>query len=359
MNTQHLDNTLPLRKIIHCDCDSFFASVEMRDDPNLQNVPLAIGGKPESRGVVATCNYRAREYGIHSAMPMSQAVRLCPELVIVRSNMTKYKTESARVQQIFHDYTELVEPLSLDEAFLDVSNCEIAQGSATLIAREIRDRVREEVGITISAGIAPNKFLAKIASDWNKPDGQFTIAPNAVAGFVQELPVKKIFGVGSVTAKRMQDLGIETCGDLQAHDLHDLTRRFGKFGARLHELSRGIDNRPVRTNRVRKSLSAERTYAEDLPDFTACLEALHRLVEELQERIARAECRHLITARTIKVRFAGFETTTAASAGFETALPAYEALLRTAWQRQEKPVRLLGVGVRLNPPNSDQQLGLF
>lgn len=348
-----------MRKIIHCDCDSFYASVEMRDDPSLLSLPIAIGGKPNKRGVVATCNYNAREYGVHSAMPMSQAVRLCPALIIVPPNMKKYKAESAKVQNIFHEYTDIVEPLSLDEAFLDVSQSSVAQGSATLIAQEIRAKVREKVGITISAGIAPNKFLAKIASDWNKPDGQFTITPDDVAQFVFDLPVKKIFGVGAVTENRMKKLGIHTCGDLQTHTLPELTRHFGKFGVRLYELCRGDDNRPVRTARIRKSLSAERTYAEDLPDFYSCMNALTDLVDELHTRIERAECRNLITQRTMKVRFSGFQTTTVASTGITTELADYKQLLTTAWSREQRPVRLLGVGVRLAKPEEDIQLGLF
>ena len=331
----------------------------MRDNPELRGVPIAIGGRPEQRGVVATCNYEARAHGIHSAMPMSQAIRSCPDLIVVPTNMAKYKAESAKVQSVFHDYTDLVEPLSLDEAFLDVSECQTAQGSATLIAQEIRQRVKDEVGITISAGIAPNKFLAKIASDWNKPDGQFTVTPADVDSFISTLPVKKLFGVGSVTAARMSDMDIHTCSDLQALELTELSRHFGKFGVRLFELCRGQDERAVKTNRVRKSLSAERTYAEDLPDLATCLEALRKLVVELEERISRAECRSQIDQRTIKVRFAGFETTTAASAGVLTTFDEYQTLLETAWQRGAKPVRLLGVGVRLAAQHDENQLGLF
>lgn len=348
-----------MRKIIHCDCDSFYASVEMRDNPELRDLPIAVGGSPNKRGVVATCNYNARAYGVHSAMPMSLALRACPNLVVVPTNMRKYQLESKKVSQIFHEYTDLVEPLSLDEAFLDVSSCEVAQGSATRIAAQIRQRVKTEVGITISAGIAPNKFLAKIASDWNKPDGQFTITPDAVESFVEQLPVNKLFGVGSVTAKKMARLGLATCGDLRQRELTELIRHFGKFGLRLYELSRGIDDRDVKTHRKRKSLSAERTYAQDLPDENACLDALQALVEELDQRIDRAECRSQIAGRVIKVRFTGFETTTVTSVGYTTALDDYRQLFTTAWQRQLKPVRLLGVGVRLKSEPASDQLGLF
>ena len=224
-----------MRKIIHCDCDSFYASVEMRDDASLRELPIAVGGSASRRGVIATCNYEARKYGLHSAMPMAQALRLCPDLVVVPTNMEKYRVESQRVQSIFYEYTDLVEPLSLDEAFLDVSECKQHQGSATRIAEEIRNRVREEVGITISAGIAPNKFLAKIASDWKKPDGQFTVTPQDIDAFMIELPVAKIFGVGSVTAKKMSAMNIHTCGDLQQIAASELAKRFGKFGTRLHQ----------------------------------------------------------------------------------------------------------------------------
>ena len=348
-----------MRKIIHCDCDSFYASVEMRDDPTLVELPIAVGGRPGQRGVVATCNYNARAFGVHSAMPMAQALRACPDLVVLPTNMKKYKAESAKVQAIFHEYTELVEPLSLDEAFLDVSDSTLSRGSATLIAKEIRQRVRREVGITISAGIAPNKFLAKIASDWNKPDGQFTITPDEIEDFVVCLPVQKLFGVGTVTAKRMRDLGVLTCGDLQKQTITDLTRHFGKFGVRLFELCRGIDERSVKTHRQRKSLSSERTYATDLPNLQACLGALQELVDDLETRIERTRCRALITQRIIKVRFAGFETTTHASIGYGTEFDDYKMLLQTAWQRQGKPVRLLGVGVKLTSADSASQLGLF
>ncbi len=348
-----------MRKIIHCDCDSFYASVEMRDDPSLRDRPLAVGGDPDKRGVVATCSYAARRYGIHSAMPMSQALRLCPELIIIRPDMTKYRAVSREVQAIFRAYTALIEPLSLDEAFLDVSMATACQGSATLMATEIRSRVRKELGITISAGIAPNKFLAKIASDWNKPDGQLTITPDEVADFVARLPVGKIFGVGSVTAGRMRKLGLETCGDLRQHSLPQLTQWFGKFGAVLHQLCRGIDDRPVRTSRLRKSISVERTYARDLPDLRTCLDALPTLLQALEQRIQDAGAGNRIDQCTIKVRFDGFETTTAGRSATGPDPNVFADLLTAAWQRGGRPVRLLGLGVRLTHPAVDRQLGLF
>ena len=348
-----------MRKIIHCDCDSFYASVEMRDDPRLRDIPIAVGGSASRRGVIATCNYVARKYGLHSAMPMAHALRLCPDLVVVPINLEKYRVESQRVQSIFYDYTHLVEPLSLDEAFLDVSECSLHQGSATRIATEIRARVRDEVGITISAGIAPNKFLAKIASDWNKPDGQFTVTPDKIDDFMVTLPVNKIFGVGSVTAKKMSAIDVHTCGDLQQVGASELVRRFGKFGTRLHQLSRGQDERPVSPDRIRKSVSTERTFADDLPTLAACNTALRDLFEDLQRRLAKAQCAHRIKSLTLKLRFTGFDTTTVASAGQKIAFETYLSLLETAWLRQEKPVRLIGLGVQLREDENPNQADLF
>ena len=347
------------RKIIHADCDSFFASVEMRDDPSLKDLPVAVGGSPDKRGVVATCNYMARRYGVHSAMPMSRAVRLCPNLVIVRGNMAKYKEVSRQISEIFSRYTDLIEPLSLDEAFLDVSECLQHNGSATLMAQAIRRAVREELHITISAGIAPNKFIAKIASDWKKPDGQFTVTPDEVDGFVAQLPVEKLFGVGSVTAARMHKAGLRTCTDLRAQSLNDLTRSYGKFGLRLYELSRGIDNRPVRPHRIRKSVSVERTYEKDLPDLATCIHSAKVLFEDLQGRIDANNARARIDQCFVKVRFSDFTTTTVSNMGNKCTLADFEGLIHSGWQRGGQPVRLLGLGVRLAHPDAAGQLALF
>lgn len=320
---------------------------------------MAVGGSPDKRGVVATCNYNARRYGVHSAMPMSRAIRLCPNLVVVRGNMAKYKEVSGHVHEIFSRYTDLIEPLSLDEAFLDVSECLTHNGSATLIAQEIRRAVREEIHITISAGIAPNKFIAKIASDWNKPDGQFTVTPDEVDDFVAQLPVEKLFGVGSVTAARMHKAGIRTCTDLRQRSLNDLTRSYGKFGLRLFELSRGIDNRPVRPHRVRKSISVERTYAKDLPDLASCINESTSLFDDLQGRIDTNESRARIDQCFVKVRFSDFTTTTVSNMGNKCTLTDFATLIRSGWQRGQQPVRLLGLGVRLAHPDSQGQLPLF
>lgn len=337
------------RKIIHCDCDCFYASIEMRDDPSLLGKPLAVGGRPETRGVVATCNYEARAFGIHSAMPMATALRQCPHLVIVRPRMETYREASKRIQRIFQDYTKLIEPLSLDEAYLDVTDSDVCQGSATLIAQEIRRRVKAEIGISISAGIAPNKFIAKIASDWNKPDGQFVVLPQDVDEFVLKLEVKKLFGVGKVTAAKLNAKGIFTCGDLRQFSLPSLSADFGSFGERLYQLCRGIDERAVSTNRIRKSLSVENTYASDLETLESCREKLPELYEQLVLRLSKVESQYRISKQYVKIKFNDFVSTTAEELSQNTAMDRFDELLKQAHSRGNRPVRLLGLGVKLEP----------
>lgn len=337
------------RKIIHCDCDCFYAAVETREDPTLRGRPLAVGGASERRGVVATCNYEARQFGIHSAMPMATALRHCPQLLVVPPRMELYREVSRQIHEIFRDYTERIEPLSLDEAYLDVSRADVLKGSATLIAQDIRRRVRETLGITLSAGVAPNKFLAKIASDWNKPDGQHVILPEQVDAFVLELPVRKLFGVGRVTASRLQAMGVETCGQLRGFSEAELSKQFGKFGQRLHQLCRGIDQREVRSDRIRKSLSVENTYPRDLATVEDCLNHLASLHAQMQHRLQRVESRYRVTRKFVKLKFNNFVTTTMERQALESGIEGYEHLTREAWQRQARPVRLMGVGVRLEP----------
>ncbi len=334
------------RKIIHCDCDCFYAAVEMRDDPSLAGRPLAVGGRAETRGVIATCNYEARAFGVHSAMSTARALKLCPQLVLLPPDFERYRAASRQILAIYHDYTPLVEPLSLDEAYLDVTGIDRCRGSATLIAEEIRARIREEVGITASAGIAPNKFIAKVASDWNKPDGQFVVRPQDVDAFVAALPVKKIFGVGKVTAAKLNRLGVETCGDLRGWTLADLAREFGSFGASLHRLCRGIDERPVKPDRIRKSLSVETTYVTDLPDLAACRAALPALVEEFQHRFERAREPRPVVKAVVKIKFADFSQTTAECGASAPDVDVWLRLLDEGHARRRLPVRLLGVGVR-------------
>ena len=337
------------RKIIHCDCDCFYASIEMRDNPALRGKPIAVGGSPERRGVVATCNYEAREFGIHSAMASATARRLCPDLIIIRTDMEKYRLASSQIHEIFQRYTDLIEPLSLDEAFLDVSDCDEFRGSATRIAEAIRNEVREVVGITISAGIAPNKFLAKIASDWNKPDGQFAVLPNDVDDFVAKLAVKKLHGVGKVTAAKMHRLNLRTCNDLQNFGADALTEHFGSFGERLFELSRGIDNRPVSTDRIRKSVSVENTFDTDLPDLDSSLEAMLGLLPKLELRLKRLDNHYAIKKQFVKLKFHDFVTTTVEMLSEDTNPENYHTLCEQGFARGERAVRLIGVGVRVEP----------
>ncbi|MGV2287400.1 DNA polymerase IV [Trinickia sp. YCB016] len=350
-----------VRKIIHCDCDCFYASVEMRDDPSLRGRPLAVGGRPEARGVIATCNYEARRFGVHSAMPSALAMRKCPELLILRPAMEKYRIASRQIMAIYRDYTPDVEPLSLDEAYLDVTRSERCKGSATLMAEEIRQRVRETVGVTVSAGVAPNKFVAKIASDWNKPDGLFVVRPHEIDAFVAALPVRKIHGVGKVTAAKLEKLGITTCLELRAWALIDLHRHFGAFGKRLYELSRGVDYRAVQADQERKSISVETTYVTDLKTLDECAAEITRLTEQLDERIARAGAASAVRKLYVKIRFADFQRTTVECVGDATHVPTLLALLEKGLARRNRPVRLLGVGVRLeeDDPSQHGQFALF
>lgn len=338
-----------LRKIIHVDCDCFYASIEMRDNPRLRDLPVAVGGSPERRGVVATCNYPARRLGIHSAMASATARRLCPDLVIIRPDMARYRQASQQIQTIFHEYTDLVEPLSLDEAYLDVTSSSRFDGSASRLASELRQRIRSEVGITVSAGVAPNKFLAKIASDWHKPDGLFVINPEQVDAFVSALPVRKLHGVGKVTAARMHGMGISSCADLRRLDREELDSCFDSFGQRLYELCRGIDQRPVQPSRIRKSLSVEHTYPADLPDLEACLDACSSLHEQLIKRMAAIEQDYAVAKQVVKIKFLDFSSTTVETVSANTDPDIFKQLIEQGYARGKRPVRLIGLGVRLEP----------
>ncbi len=348
----------PVRKILHADCDCFYAAVEMRDDPSLQGVPLAIGGSADRRGVIATCNYPARKFGVHSAMPTARALRLCPQLKVISPDFDKYREVSRQIQTIFHELTPLVEPLSLDEAYLDVTQVSRFQGSATWMARWLKEEALARTGIVISVGAAPNKFLAKIASDWDKPDGLFVIPPERTESFITDLPVKKLHGVGPATAAKLDALGIASCRDLRIQPLDRLLDQFGKFGRRLHELAHGIDDRPVNVSRERKSVSVETTYDHDLPHLAGCHQALAPLIEKLHDRLAR-HGDPAIAKQFVKVRFNDFASTTQETGATGIIHARFHELLESAWHRGERPVRLLGVGVRLMPEPDHHQLGLF
>lgn len=334
----------------------------MRDDPSLRGRPLAVGGRPDQRGVVATCNYEARHFGVHSAMATSQALKRCPDLVVLPPAMEKYRVASRQILAIYRDYTDAVEPLSLDEAYLDVTHATDFKGSGTLIAQDIRARIAATVGITASAGVAPNKFLAKIASDWNKPDGLFAIRPHEIDAFVAVLPVEKLFGVGKVTAAKLKRLGAHYCADLRNWSMGDLQHHFGKFGERLFDLCRGIDKRAVCSTRERKSISVEETYVIDLPDIAACAQQLAVLIESLTGSVRRLKSERYITKLFVKIRFDDFRKTTAECVSVAIDQAQFYKLLDTGFQRGQRPVRLLGVGVRLDEDEDDlnvNQLGLF
>jgi len=349
-----------MRKIIHIDMDCFYAAVEIRENPNLKGLPIAVGGKPETRGVVAACNYEARDFGVHSAMPMSQALKKCPELIMLNVNMSLYQEVSKDIQALFREYTSKVQPLSLDEAFLDVSESTLCQGSATLIALKIRQQIKSEFQLNASAGIAANKFLAKIASDWNKPNGQFVITPENTEAFMIDLPVRKIFGVGKVTHAKMKKLGIHTCFDLQQLSKSQLHSYFGKFGYQLYDLCRGIDDRQVITHSIRKSLSVEDTFIKDKTNLIECLEECNRIYPLLIKRLENNQKNKLlpIKALYVKLRFNNFRTTSAQSSTSHLNKNTYQSLIKKAWMRGKRPVRLIGLGIQFADKESMQQLQL-
>ena len=297
------------RKIIHVDMDAFYASVEQRDDPSLRGKPVAVGGS-SARGVVAAASYEARRFGVRSAMPSASAIRRCPDLIFVKPRFEVYSAISRQIRAIFADYTDLIEPLSLDEAYLDVSEDRHGLGSASAIAEAIRARIRAETGLTASAGVSYNKFIAKLASDQNKPDGLCVIPPAKGPAFVASLPVSRFHGVGPVTAARMERFGIRTGADLRERPLDFLQAHFGKSAAYLYGAARGEDHRPVRAHRVAKSIGAERTFGQDVTDTDAIFAALDHVAEAAWTRIARSGARGRTV--TLKVRFADFRTITRA-----------------------------------------------
>ncbi|GAM05373.1 DNA polymerase IV [Novosphingobium sp. MBES04] len=298
-----------LRKIIHVDMDAFFASVEQRDDPEIRGKPVAVGGS-SGRGVVAAASYEARTFGVRSAMPSSRALRLCPDLIFRKARFDVYRAVSQQIRAIFLDYTPHVEPLSLDEAYLDVTEDRKGLGSATRIAEQIRARIKADTGLTASAGVSYNKFLAKLASDQNKPDGLCVIRPGQGAAFVASLPVRRFHGVGPRGAEKMARLGIETGADLAAKDLAFLRAHFGSFAEYLFRAARGVDLRQVRADRPRKSVGGERTFAENIENAGALRETLDAIIETVWERIERANTRGRTV--TLKLRYADFTTLTRA-----------------------------------------------
>ena len=336
-----------LRRILHIDMDAFYASVEQRDSPSLRGQPLAVGGRPDRRGVVAAASYEARAFGVHSAMSMAKAVRLCPSLQIVPPDFPRYKAASLAVFSIFREVTPLVEPMSLDEAYLDVTDNAWGETLATRVARRLKDRIKAETGLTASAGVAPNKFLAKIASGWKKPDGLTVISPERVEPFLQQLPVDALWGVGPVTARKLRARGIERLVDVRAAELEMLRDTVGSLADWLRQLANGVDDRPVVPNRDVKSSGSENTFAQDLTD-------LDRIRTEVSEMAADAVhwlVRRELFARTVtlKVRYSDFTTITrshtAPPTRSEPDIVARAVQLLAKTDADRRPVRLLGVSV--------------
>ena len=348
------------KKIIHVDMDCFFAAVEMRDNPELRDIPIAIGGRSEQRGVISTCNYLARKYGVRSAMPTGRAMQLCPHLTLVSGRMGVYKEVSGQIREIFQRYTDKIEPLSLDEAYLDVTDCELCHGSATLIAEDIRRAIREELNLTASAGIAPVKFIAKIASDLNKPDGQYVVTPDQIPAFVEDLKLEKIPGVGKVTIQKLHDKGLYVGKDVQQYDRHLLLQQFGKFGQSLWSRAHGIDEREVVVERERKSVGVERTFSQNISTFEQCWEVVERLFPELEKRLKRVRPELNIAKQGVKVKFADFQQTTVEHTQPKLDKAQFEGLLKEALTRQQdREIRLIGISVGLELGARAQQLSLF
>lgn len=336
------------RKIIHIDMDAFYAAVEQRDFPQYRGKPLVVGGNPQQRGVVATCSYEARKYGIHSAMAASTAYRICPQAIFVRPRFDAYKEVSRQIRKIFFKYSDLVEPLSLDEAYLDVTHCSKCHGSATWIAKEIKQEIFNTVHLSASAGVSYNKFLAKVASDYQKPDGLTVIPPEIGKEFVRKLKIRQFFGVGKVTEKKMHQLKIFTGKDVEQCSLEFLKTHFGKFSEYLYNVARAIDIRPVQATRIRKSISKETTFEQDLLYLTE----INPVFEKLAKQTFGWQLKNTIFAKTmtIKVKYSDFQLITRShslNAGYTTLQQMLEIMPQLIQKTKigKQRVRLLGIGL--------------
>jgi DNA polymerase IV len=360
-----------MRKIIHIDMDAFYASIEQRDNPEYRGKPIAVGGSPEGRGgVVATASYEARKYGVRSAMPSKKAVQLCPQIIFIRPRFEAYKEASERIREIFSRYTDLIEPLSLDEAFLDVTADKQNIGSAIDIAKAIRAAIKEELNLTASAGVSINKFVAKIASDINKPDGLTFIGPSRIETFMESLPIEKFYGVGKVTAEKMRSMGLFSGADLKRLSEADLTRHFGKSGKFYYQIVRGIDDREVRPNRETKSVGAEDTFATDLTTIEELREELKKIAEVVHTRLEKNHLKGRTV--TLKIKFHDFRMITRSQSlpepvsDMEIILKIATQLMIAALDDQDK-IRLMGISVsnfveplvHIDQPSQPGQLKLF
>jgi DNA polymerase-4 len=342
--------------------DCFYAAVHMRDDPSLRGKPVVIGGRPESRGVVAAASYEVRKFGVHSAMPSSRAVRLCPDAIFIPPDFRRYSKESEKIFAIYREITPLVQAVSIDEAYLDVTDYLGEWGTATAVAKEIRRRVKEERGLTVSVGVGPNRLIAKIASDFHKPDGLTVVRPEKVQAFLDPLPVRRLHGVGPATERALAEMKVQTVADLRALPVEDLIDRFGKHGRVLHEFAQGIDDRPVETHQERKSLGTENTYSKDLTDFAAMEEEVGRMSDELATSLSRRD--FAACTITLKVRYEDFTTVTRSRTFPVPVLDrdviadcAKDLLRRT--EAPSRPVRLLGVTASNLVRERIEQLYLF
>ncbi|MEC7358139.1 MAG: DNA polymerase IV [Verrucomicrobiota bacterium] len=348
------------RSIIHIDMDCFFAAIEIRDRPELSSKPVAVGGNPSGRGVLTTCNYIARKYGCHSAMPAFKALELCPDLIILPVRHDLYREESHKIREIFKQTTTIIEPLSLDEAYLDVTHL---KEDPSKIAQRIRQQIKDERGLTSSAGISPNKMLAKIASDWNKPDGQYQIKYEDITAFMNNLPVDKIWGVGKRTAEKLNLMGVSDCKDLQSINLPTLHQKFGKFGVSLYQLCRGIDDRDVITDRERKSTSVERTFKINISKINEAKAKFKSILLELKDDLTTNHNERKLKSAFVKLTFSDFQKTSTEKKSDKINSELFNELLINSWNRgRGKSVRLIGAGVRFEPKKSKSnfhQMNLF
>ena len=338
--------------------DCFYAAIEVRDRPALKGKPVGVGGARDRRGVLTTCNYEARKFGVRSAMPTFMALQRCPKLIMVPTRFDVYRRESAIIREILLRFSPRMEPLSLDEAYLDVSAQTEAAGT---LAQTIRELIFEKTRLTASAGIGPNKLIAKIASDMNKPNGQCEVASEDVDDFMGDLPVRKLWGIGAVTEQKLDSLGIKTCAEMQRFTRPELVAHFGKFGFELYDQCRGIDQREVEPDRERKSLSNEETFSRDLETLEQCEEELPELFEELAAELAQKGGERTVAKIFVKLKFNDFTRTTVERAGLQLSLGNFQTLLHEGFARTGKPVRLIGVGVRFAEvkPLAEAQLALL
>lgn len=340
--------------ILHVDCDCFFAAVEMRENPSLKTIPMAVGGDKDRRGVLTTCNYPAREFGIKSAMPTALARQLCPDLIVLPGRMSLYKDVSRSVMAILRGYSQQIEIVSIDEAYIKLPKYLDSES----IAETIRIHIKNQLGISVSIGIADCKFLAKVASDWNKPDGQFAIKPERKAEFVKQLSVSVIPGIGPSFQKKLKSIGINTCEDAERFDLKYLVQKFGRSGVMLYERCRGRDNRELVEYRERKSVSTERTFSRDLINIEQCLEELPELIQEWERRVSKTAWKTDVLQPFVKIKFSDFTQTTVSNHELKANLASFRRLITEAYERKPSPVRLIGIGGKF-PEVSLNQLTLF